>query len=221
MLGISPDMPLRPERQADALEQAEQVVGAAEPHVRQHLRGGEIVDPDHQVLAQAPEIRRQPGIGLAPPGPRNRPATGREAGAVAAGRSGGCRAWRGHLGGRPASTKQLTAKPKCATLTIIKDPAASVVSVMSRIRSLFGLLALIGALVSRLFGPRLGGVLRLQRSPRPGSLQLQRHAGRYIRRQHRYSAPRYSRIYSRDLFRAQRHRRHATYYGDTRYWNGR
>ena len=90
---------------------------------------------------------------------------------------------------------------------------------MSRILSLFGLLALIGAtwVVSsapasaEFFGcnDRRGQVL-YSYSGSPDS---------YVQRQRRYSAPRYS--YSRDYSAQQRQRRHATYYGDTRYWNGR
>src|ERR1019366_9067477 len=50
---------LVPERQADALEQAEQVELAFGPHLVQHLVGREILDPDDQVLAQGAEFRRQ------------------------------------------------------------------------------------------------------------------------------------------------------------------
>ena len=186
---------LRAERQPDALEQAEQVVAAAEPHVRRALQRSGSRRPG----SPGPRTGRgnPPAAGhrLRPPGPRIRPATGPGAGRGSpAGRTGG--AW-GSFRGPLAPTKQLTTKPKWATLTIINHSRSVLVSVMSRIRSLFGLLALIGAL-GRLFGPRLGGILRLQRSARPGPLQLHRHAGRLCPPPApTYSAPRYSSQHSR------------------------
>src|SRR5712691_4333652 len=48
------------ERQADAVEQAEQVELALRLHLLEHLVAGEIVDPDDEVLAQRAEPRGQP-----------------------------------------------------------------------------------------------------------------------------------------------------------------
>ncbi len=64
MFGIWPDDAVGLERQADALEQAEQVEFALRPHVAKHLLGREVLDPDHQVFAKRAELGRQPGIGL-------------------------------------------------------------------------------------------------------------------------------------------------------------
>ena len=92
---------------------------------------------------------------------------------------------------------------------------------MSRILSLFGLLALIGAtwVVSsapasaEFFGcnDRRGQVL-YSYSGTPDA---------YMRRSRRSSTPRYSSPYSNDYSARPRARRHATYSSDTRYWNGR
>ena len=48
-------------RQADALEQPEQVELGLGLHLVEHLVGREIVDPDDQVVAQRAKIRRKPG----------------------------------------------------------------------------------------------------------------------------------------------------------------
>lgn len=91
------------------------------------------------------------------------------------------------------------------------------VSVMSRIHSLFGLLALIGALMVVFSAPASAEFFGCK--DRPGQL-LYSYTGTpdaYIRRRQRGSAPRsYSRRYS-----TSRRQRHATYYGSARYWNGR
>jgi len=91
------------------------------------------------------------------------------------------------------------------------------VSVMSRTRSVIGLLALIGALMVVSSAPASAEFFSCNQ--RPGQL-LYSYNGtpdQYNRRQRRYSAPRsYSHRYS-----SYRQRRHATYSGSTRYWNGR
>ena len=88
-----------------------------------------------------------------------------------------------------------------------------------RTNSLFGLLALIGALVV-LAGPASAEFFTC--TQRPGQL-LYSYNGtpdQYISRQRRYSTPRYSPSYSRS-YSSRSHRRNTRYYGDTRYWNGR
>ncbi len=85
----------------------------------------------------------------------------------------------------------------------------------------FGLLALTGTLVAAFSVPASAEFFSCNQ--RPGQV-LYSYSGtpdQYIRRQHRDSAPRsdsYSRYYRAG---AQRYRRHATYYSDRRYWNGR
>ena len=92
---------------------------------------------------------------------------------------------------------------------------------MTRNRSLFGLLALIGALTVVYSSSASAEFFTCNQ--RPGQV-LYSYAGTpdaYIRRQHRsYSAPRYSSRPTR-TYAARPHRRHTTYYNDTRYWNGR
>jgi hypothetical protein len=90
---------------------------------------------------------------------------------------------------------------------------------MSRILSLFGLLALIGATWVVSSAPASAEFFGC--NDRRGQV-LYSYSGtpdRYVQRRRRYSAPRYS--YSNSYAAQQRHRRHATYYGDSRYWNGR
>lgn len=87
---------------------------------------------------------------------------------------------------------------------------------MSRNRSLFGLLALAGALLAMSSIPAAAEFFSCNQ--RPGQV-LYSYTGtpdQYIRRQRRYSARRYSRRAT-----TQWHRRRATYSGATRYWNGR
>ena len=98
-----------------------------------------------------------------------------------------------------------------------------VVSVMMRTTSLCGLLALIGALVVGFSAPVSAEFFNCNQ--RPGQL-LYSYSGtpdQYIRRQHNYSTPRYSRRSASRYYRAgsSRYRQHATYYSDSRYWNGR
>ena len=50
----------RLERQLDALEQAGQLERVRNAHAIEHLVGGEILDPDDEVAAHRPELRRQP-----------------------------------------------------------------------------------------------------------------------------------------------------------------
>ena len=92
---------------------------------------------------------------------------------------------------------------------------------MSRILSLFGLLALIGATWVVSSAPASAEFFGC--NDRRGQL-LYSYSGTpdaYIRRQHRsYGAPHYSSQYTR-YYSARPHRRHATYYNATRYWNGR
>jgi hypothetical protein len=101
-----------------------------------------------------------------------------------------------------------------------------VVSVMVRSPNLFGPLAfsaLIGILVVAFTAPASAEFFTC--SQRPGQL-LYSYSGtpdQYAGRRHHYSAPRY---YSRSASRyyragSSRYRRHATYYSDRRYWNGR
>src|SRR6516162_9060531 len=54
---------LVPEREADPLEQAEQVELALGPQIVEHLIGRKILDPNDQVLAQCAELARQVAIG--------------------------------------------------------------------------------------------------------------------------------------------------------------
>ncbi len=49
------------EGQTDALEEAEQIVTAGHPHMVEHFARREIVDPDDQIPAEFPEMRRQAG----------------------------------------------------------------------------------------------------------------------------------------------------------------
>lgn len=92
---------------------------------------------------------------------------------------------------------------------------------MSRTSGLFGLLALIGALMVVSAAPASAEFFTCNQ--RPGQL-LYSYNGtpdRYIRRERRYSTPRYSsssRGYSSTRYRQ---RRHGTYYSSSRYWNGR
>ena len=91
---------------------------------------------------------------------------------------------------------------------------------MSSIRSVVGLLLLIGALMAVSSLPASAEFFGC--NDRPGQL-LYSYRGTpagYAQRQYRYSTPRYSSRYS-SYYSARHHRRHATYYGDTRYWNGR
>ena len=48
-------------READALEEAEDVEGALEAHLAQRLVVREIIDPHDDAVAQTLEARRQPG----------------------------------------------------------------------------------------------------------------------------------------------------------------
>ena len=91
---------------------------------------------------------------------------------------------------------------------------------MSRICSLFGLLALIGGLAVATSVPASAEFFSCNQ--RPGQV-LYSYTGtpdRYVRRQHRASAPRYSSSSSR-YYSAQPQRRHTTRYSGTRYWNDR
>ncbi len=91
---------------------------------------------------------------------------------------------------------------------------------MSRTRSLFGLLALIGGLVVASTVPASAEFFNCNQ--RPGQL-LYSYNGtpdQYTGRQRRYSTPRYSSSYNR-YYAPRSQRRHSTYYSDTRYWNGR
>ena len=94
------------------------------------------------------------------------------------------------------------------------------VSVMSRNRSLFGLLALTGALMAASVSSASAEFFSCNQ--RPGQV-LYSYSGTpdaYISRQQRhYSAPRYRSSSSR--YSSTPRRRHATYYSDSRYWNGR
>lgn len=88
---------------------------------------------------------------------------------------------------------------------------------MSRNRSLYGLLMLVGVLLAVSSIPAAAEYFSC--NDRPGQV-LYSYTGtpdQYIRRQRRYSAPR---SYRRHYSRAARHSRRA-YYGSTRYWNGR
>lgn len=87
---------------------------------------------------------------------------------------------------------------------------------MSRNRSLYRLLVLVGALMAVSSFPASAEFFNCNQ--RPGQL-LYSYTGtpdRYIRRQHRSIAPRYGHRYT-----PPRHSRRATYSGDARYWNGR
>ncbi len=92
---------------------------------------------------------------------------------------------------------------------------------MSRNRSLFGLLALVGVLVVAASAPASAEFFTCNQ--RPGQL-LYSYTGtpdQYFSHRRRYSAPRYRSRASR-TYSARPHRRHTNpYYGDTRYWNGR
>jgi len=92
---------------------------------------------------------------------------------------------------------------------------------MSRTRSLLGLLALIGALTAVYSSSASAEFFGC--NDRPGQLlySYSGSPGAYGRRQYRSSTPRYSSHYYTRSYSARPHRRHATYYGDTRYWNGR
>jgi hypothetical protein len=101
-----------------------------------------------------------------------------------------------------------------------------VVSAMVRSPSLFGpmaFLALIGVLVVAFSAPASAEFFSCNQ--RPGQV-LYSYSGtpdQYTGRRHNYSAPRYyGRSYGQ-YYRAgsSHYRRHATYYGDARYWNGR
>ena len=92
---------------------------------------------------------------------------------------------------------------------------------MSRIRSLFGLLALLGVLVVAAPAPASAEFFTCNQ--RPGQV-LYSYSGtpdQYIRRQHRYSAPRYQSRASRTYSARPQRRRAGSNYGDARYWNGR
>jgi hypothetical protein len=89
---------------------------------------------------------------------------------------------------------------------------------MSRNRSLYGLLALIGGLMIASSVPAAAEFFGC--NDRAGQL-LYSYTGTpdaYMRRQPRYSRPR-DRSH-RNSSSSRRHRR-ATYYGNARYWNGR
>ncbi|HZD89608.1 MAG TPA: hypothetical protein VE224_05880 [Pseudolabrys sp.] len=92
---------------------------------------------------------------------------------------------------------------------------------MSRTSILLGFIAIVGVLATISAAPASAEFFGC--NDRPGQL-LYSYNGTpdaYISRRHRYGAPRsYSRSTSRD-YRAPRHRRHVTYYGDMRYWNSR
>jgi hypothetical protein len=98
-----------------------------------------------------------------------------------------------------------------------------VVSVMVRSPSLFGLLALIGILVVAFSAPASAEMFTCH--DRPGQLLYSYNGtpSQFTGRRHRYSAPRYYSRSSSHYYRAgsSRYRRHATYYSDSRYWNGR
>ena len=104
-----------------------------------------------------------------------------------------------------------------------------VVSVMVRSPGLFGrlaplgLLALTALLVVAFSAPASAEFFSCNQ--RPGQL-LYSYSGtpdQYIRRQRNYGRPRHSRRSASRYHRAgsSRYRRHAAYYGDARYWNGR
>jgi hypothetical protein len=91
---------------------------------------------------------------------------------------------------------------------------------MSRNRSLFGLLALAGALLAMSSIPAAAEFFSCNQ--RPGQV-LYSYTGtpdQYIRRQRRYSARRYQSRASR-TYTTRSQRRRATYSNDPRYWNGR
>jgi len=92
---------------------------------------------------------------------------------------------------------------------------------MSRNRSLFGLLALIGVLMAVSSAPASAEFFNCNQ--RPGQL-LYSYTGtpdQYLSRQRRYSAPRYQSRASHSYSTRSQRRRTSSYYGDTRYWNGR
>ncbi len=130
------------EWQPDPLEQAQEVEFAVEVHGFQDLLGGEVLDPENQVLAKPPEVLRQPGIGL---GGHN----------LDIGEGRGCQPspdrWtlgfachRQVLGQAGVLTKRLTELPEWATLTI----KARMGTRMRSIGSSFVLVALIGAAIA-------------------------------------------------------------------------
>lgn len=87
---------------------------------------------------------------------------------------------------------------------------------MSRNRSLFGLLMLVGVLLAVSSIPAAAEYFSCNQ--RPGEV-LYSYTGtpdQYIRRQRRISARQFGHRYT-----APRHRRRATSYGAARYWNGR
>lgn len=93
------------------------------------------------------------------------------------------------------------------------------VSAMSRNRSLFGLLALIGALMAASVSSASAEFFTCNQRPGQVLYSYTGTPGQYVGRQRRYSPRRYSSSSSR--YYTTPRRRHATYYSDTRYWNGR